>query len=192
MKKTFTANFFAICTLFALATQSFAQSAPLPSAHQVENKTDEEIAEEYFISYITALNKTQKRLKRMNTPGTLSKLGEEKIDGFASGTLQYKTKIKGLGAVITLVYTNYSDDGDWIFDGTIIVTSNMMANGTMAGTISVSGANAGKVFYDDAILKKGVPGGGFYAVELPNLTRTPVPYSAFFKAEEYKIDINER
>lgn len=143
-----------------------------------------EAAESYFVEYLNAINKTQKRLVLMNKKGALSKLGEETIEGLISGTLHYKTKIKGFGAVITITYSNYCDEEGWTFDGQIITKSNMAGNGTMEGIVCVEGIAAGKVYYEKAVLKGGKPGSGTYGIETDDLSRTEVPYTVFFKADD--------
>ena len=143
-----------------------------------------EAAESYFVEYLNAINKTQKRLVLMNKKGALAKLGEETIEGLVSGTLHYKTKIKGFGAVITITYSNYCDEEGWTFDGQIITKSNMAGNGTMEGIVCVEGIAAGKVYYEKAVLKGGKPGDGTYGIETETFARTEVPYTAFFKADD--------
>lgn len=139
--------------------------------------------EEYLVQFFTRLNKTQKRLDLMNRDGYLSKLGSEQIDGLISGTLSYKTSVKGLSGIVTLTYTDYSDENGWIFNGQIIVKSNMLANGSFDGTITVKGTRPGTVYYDKVTMKSGAAAGGTYGVELPDGKRTEVDYSWYFKAE---------
>ncbi len=139
--------------------------------------------EKYFVHYISVLNDTQERLVLMNKDGYLAKLGQEGIPGLISGTLSYKTSIKGLSGIITLIYDNFCDEEGWVFDGEIIVKSNMVANGNFDGKITVSGANAGIVYYDKVIMKSGKAGGGTYGVELPGKKRAEVDYTWFFEAE---------
>lgn len=147
---------------------------------QATSSTPEEA---YFIQFLTELNKTQKRLDLMNRKGTLEKLGEEELNGLISGKVTYKTTIKGLSGIVTLTYENYCDDAGWVFNGQIIVKSNMAANGTFDGKISVSGSNPGTVYYDKVIMKSEKPAGGTYGVELSGKKRVEVDYSLYFKAE---------
>lgn len=140
--------------------------------------------EEYLVQFFTMLNKTQKRLVLMNKEGNLAKLGEEGIPGLISGTLSYKTSIKGLSGVITLSYDNFSDEEGWTFTGDIIVKSNMMANGSFDGKIAVKGTRPGTVYYDKVIMKSGKAAGGTYGVELPGKKRVEVDYSWYFKSEQ--------
>lgn len=139
--------------------------------------------ESYIVSFFTRLNKTQKRLDLMNRKGYLSKLGTEEIQGLISGTLSYKTTVKGLSGIVTLTYDNYCDEEGWIFNGEIIVKSNMVANGSFAGKITVTGTHPGTVYYENVTMKSGAAAGGTYGVELPGSNRTEVDYSWYFKAE---------
>lgn len=150
---------------------AFAQSTPSPE-------------EEYAVLFFTKLNSTQKRLILMNKEGYLSKLGKDAVDGLISGTLSYKTSVKGLSGVITLTYDNYSDESGWVFNGQIIVKSNMLANGSFDGTITVTGTNPGKVYYEKVIMKSGAAAGGTYGIELPGRKRAEVDYSWYFKSEQ--------
>lgn len=119
----------------------------------------------------------------MNREGYLAKLGKEEISGLISGTLSYKTSIKGLSGIVTLTYDNYSDESGWIFNGEIIVKSNMAANGSFDGKITVTGTNPGIVYYEKVTMKSGAAAGGTYGIELSGRTRKEVDYSWFFKAE---------
>lgn len=156
--------------LFLAVKGLFAQSSPTAE-------------EEYAVQYFTHLNKTQKRLDLMNRSGYLSKLGSEEIEGLISGTLSYKTSIKGFSGIVTLTYDNYSDESGWIFSGQIIVKSNINGNGSFDGTITVSGISPATVYYDRAIMKSGAAGGGTYGFTLPGKNRAEVDYTWFFKAE---------
>lgn len=139
--------------------------------------------EEYIVRFFTMLNKTQKRLDLMNRSGYLSKLGTEEIEGLVRGTLKYETSVKGLSGIVTLTYDNYCDDSGWVFNGQIIVKSNMIANGSFDGRITVTGTDPGTVYYDKVTMKSGAPAGGTYGVELPGKKRTEVAYSLYFNAE---------
>lgn len=139
--------------------------------------------EEYFVKYTTMLNHTQKRLTYMNKKNALAKVGTETIDGLISGTLFYDVKIKGMGGVVTLRYTNYCDEEGWVFNGEIITKSNMSQNGTLSGKVIISGDFPGTIYYDNVILKDGKPGDGTYGVEQNDSNREEVSYTYFFKAE---------
>lgn len=181
MKKTFYLTILFIFSIFFSFAKGINQTEIITAEIQTQKL---EAAESYFVEYLNAINKTQKRLVLMNKKGALSKLGEETIEGLISGTLHYKTKIKGFGAVITITYSNYCDEEGWTFDGQIITKSNMAGNGTMEGVVCVEGIAAGKVYYEKAVLKGGKPGDGTYGIETDNFSRTEVPYTVFFKADD--------
>lgn len=140
--------------------------------------------EDYAVLIFKKLNQTQTKLTYMNKTGSLAKVGTETVNGDISGTLFYDVKIKGLGAVVTLRYTNYSDEDGWIFDGEIITKSNMAQNGTLDGIITITGAYNGKLYYENAILKDGQPGGGTYGIEQNNQVREEVSYQTYLKSKE--------
>ena len=120
----------------------------------------------------------------MNKAGSLEKVGTETVNGNISGTIFYNVKIKGLGAVVTLRYTNYCDEEGWVFDGEIITHSNMAQNGTFEGKITIEGTAPGSVVYDNVILKKGQPGGGTYLVTSTDFNNAEVEYTVYLKSKE--------
>lgn len=132
--------------------------------------------ETYLMTYTTMLDKTQKRLSLMNKKGVLEKLGSESIDGLLSGSLEYKTKIIGFSGLVTLTYSDYKDFDDWHFEGQIITKANMAANGSLSGTMTVTGMYPGLIIYDNAKLKSGVPGSGYYLVIQNNQSPAEVNY----------------
>lgn len=136
--------------------------------------------EQFFIDYSIQQDLTQTRLVLMNKKGNLAKLGEETINGKISGTLHYKTSVKGLKGIVTLTYTNYSDVEGWIFNGIVITYANMSADGTLGGHMVAEGL--GEVDYTDLILKDGKVAGGNYKVTVPGLPEQDVNYELFFFA----------
>ena len=140
--------------------------------------------QEYTLNFFKKFNKTQKKLTYMNKPGSLEKMGTETVNGDISCTVFYDVKVKGLGAVVTLRYTNYCDEEGWIFDGEILTHSNMAQNGTFEGTIKVIGEAPGEISYDKVILKKGLPGGGDYLVTTPDFKNAEVSYTVYLKSKE--------
>ena len=66
--------------------------------------------DDYALTVFKKLNDTQTKLTYMNKNGALEKVGTETVNGKISGTLFYDVKIKGFGAEVTLLYTNYSDE----------------------------------------------------------------------------------
>ena len=141
-------------------------------------------AEDYALTFFKKLNDTQTKLTYMNKTGSLEKIGTETVNGNISGTLFYDVKVKGMGAVVTLRYTNYCDEEGWTFDGEIFTYSNMAQNGSFEGTIKITGIDPGEVCYDKVIMKKGAPGEGFYLVSFSNKTAVPVDYKMYLKSKE--------
>lgn len=113
---------------------------------------------------------SQKKLTLMNKPNNMDKLGKESIEGKISGTLSYNAKVAGLGARIEMHYTNYCDftssDGksQMILNGDTNTDSDMSANGTMNGIVTVTGMYRGTVNYGGIKIVSGAAGGGHYAV----------------------------
>jgi len=161
MKKLF--SLFVILLAFSFA---YSQSSTL---------TDEE----YYLEYIEKIEETQTYLTYMNKKSALAKVGTETINGKISGTLFYTVKIKGFGAEVTLIYNNLCNEEGWTFDGSIVVTSDMMQNGNISGTISVSGCKPAVVYYDGVSMKKGLPSDGCYGVEQAGLPLGKVPYTVY-------------
>ena len=139
-------------------------------------------AEDYTLNYFKKLNKTQEKLTYMHKKSSLAKVGTETVNGGISGTLFYDVKIKGLGAVVTLRYTNYCDEEGWIYDGEIITHSNMAQNGKFSGTIKVSGVSPAEVCYDNVIMQKGSPADGFYLLTLPGTPPAKMNYKLYLES----------
>lgn len=100
--------------------------------------------EQWFREYNKNIASSQKKLTLMHKPSDLDKVGSETVKGNISGTLGYNAKVAGLGAEITMPYTNYadhfiSDDSAlgirFILNGNTDTTSNMSANGNMHETV---------------------------------------------------------
>jgi len=146
-------------------------------------------ADEAALTFFKKLNETQTRLTYMNKKGSLAKVGTETINGNISGTVFYDVKIKGAGAVVTLRYTNYCDEAGWIFDGEIITNSNMAQNGTFTGTVKMTTPQESntpelEVCYDNVLLKKGLPGEGYYLITIKGASPEKVDYSVYLKSKE--------
>lgn len=139
---------------------------------------------DYALNFFKKFNETQKKLTYMNKPGSLEKMGTETVNGNISGSVFYDVKVKGLGALVTLRYTNYCDEEGWTFDGEILTHSNMAQNGTFEGTIKVIGEAPGEITYDKVILKKGQPGDGNYLVSTPDFKNAEVSYTVYQKSKE--------
>ena len=158
---------FIICLFFVFTVAGFAEEPA-----------------DYALTFFKKFNETQKKLTYMNKAGSLEKVGTETVNGNISGTIFYNVKIKGLGAVVTLRYTNYCDEEGWVFDGEIITHSNMAQNGTFEGKITIEGTAPGSVVYDNVILKKGQPGGGNYLVTSTDFNNAEVEYTVYLKSKE--------
>ena len=141
-------------------------------------------AEDYAVTFFKKLNDTQAKLTYLNKKSSLEKVGTETINGNISGTLFYDVKVKGLGAIVTLRYTNYCDEEGWVFNGEIITHSNMAQNGNFEGVIKISGVAPGEVCYDKVLMKKGAPGEGFYLVTIKDSKTESVKYTAYQKSKE--------
>ena len=150
-------------------------------------------AEENALFFFRKFNQTQTKLTYMNKKGSLAKVGTETVKGDISGTIFYDVKIKGAGAIVTLRYTNYCDEAGWIYDGEIITKSNMAQNGTFSGTIIMTSPAPEKcpslqVCYDNVILVKGAPGGGYYQIKKINDQFIhQVDYTMYLKSKESSL-----
>ena len=139
-------------------------------------------ADDYALTFFNKLNDTQKKLTYLNKKNALEKVGTETVNGDISGTLFYDVKVKGMGAVVTIRYTNYCDENGWVYDGEIITHSNMAQNGNFSGTIKVSGDSPAEVTYDKLIMKKGKPAEGVYLLNRPGQDQEEVSYSVYLKS----------
>ncbi len=148
------------------------------------SSTSNKGADEYALTFFKKLNDTQTKLTYLNKAGSLEKVGTETVNGNISGTLFYDVKIKGMGAEVTLRYTNYCDETGWIFDGQVITHSNMAQNGDFKGTIKVKGKAPGQVTYDKVVMKKGAPASGNYLVTIEGDSQREVPYTVYLKSKE--------
>ena len=146
-------------------------------------------ADEAALTFFKKMNETQTKLTYMNKKSSLAKVGTETVNGNISGTLFYDVKIKGAGAIVTLRYTNYCDEAGWFFDGEIITNSNMSQNGTFSGTVKLTTPQDCdtpnlEVNYDNVLLKKGLPGEGYYLVTISGAAAEKVDYSVYLKSKE--------
>lgn len=134
-------------------------------------------AEQWFREYNKTSLKSQSKLTLMHKPNNLDKVGSETIKGDISGTLGYTAKVEGLGARITMPYTDYADfyvtgtNNEVYFrlNGDTNTTSNMSANGKMDGTVKCTGMYPGSAGYDAIEIKGGGAGGGYYVVTTMDL-----------------------
>lgn len=133
-------------------------------------------ADQWFREYNKTAVKSQTKLTLMHKPNNLDKVGSETISGDISGTLGYNAKVEGLGARITMPYTDYADfyvtgtqEVYFRLNGNTNTTSNMSANGNMDGTVVCTGMYPGSAGYDAIEIKGGGAGGGYYAVTTKDL-----------------------
>ena len=140
--------------------------------------------DDYALTVFKKLNDTQTKLTYMNKNGALEKVGTETVNGKISGTLFYDVKIKGFGAEVTLLYTNYSDEEGWVYDGKIITHSTITQNGNFEGTLTINCDNPGQIIYDQVIMKKGMPASGNYIVSTGTYKNSPVEYKVYLKSKE--------
>lgn len=130
--------------------------------------------DQWFREYNKTVKKSQAKLTLMHKGGT-SALGSESATGDISGTLDYNASMAGLGARITMHYSNYAEfyiNNDknlgvyFLLDGDTNTTANMSANGNMDGTNTAhqSGMYPGYAKYDNLEIKGGGAGGGGYIV----------------------------
>ena len=142
--------------------------------------------QQYLIEYARTMNGALKKLTLMHRPGSTDKLGSETRNGTISGTIFYDAAISGLGARIIIRLTNYADfyiDNDstngvyFILNGNSNTSANMNSNGTMDGTMTVTGMYPGRIFYDWIEIRGGAAGGGTYGVEPEGFQRLELPYT---------------
>ncbi len=130
--------------------------------------------DQWFREYNKTVKKSQSRLTLMHKGGT-SALGSESANGGISGKLSYKAEMAGLGARITMHYTDYAEfyiGGEesggvyFLLNGDTNTTANMSANGSMDGTNRAhkDGMYPGYAKYDKLEIKGGGAGGGYYIV----------------------------
>ena len=134
--------------------------------------------DQWFREYNKTIMHSQSKLTLMHKSSDMDKLGSETIYGDISGSLSYTAAIAGLGAEITMPYKNYADF--YIMDteeygvyfnvtGNTDTSTNMSANGSMSGTVNVTGMYPGYAVYDNLKIVSGAAGGGYYLVQTYDL-----------------------
>lgn len=130
-------------------------------------------ADQYMREYNNTVKASQKKLTLMHKSADTDKLGSETINGAISGSLSYNAQIAGLGAEITMHYTNYADfyiNSDsslgvyFLLNGNTDTTSNMSGNGNMHESVTCTGMYPGTVNYNNLEIKGGAAGGGSYGI----------------------------
>jgi hypothetical protein len=142
--------------------------------------------ERYFLEFVKTIGSSHQKLTLMYKPGNMSKLGSEQKPGAISGTLLYNARIAGLGGRVIMEYDRYADfyiDNDrslgpyFVLTGNMNTTASMAKNGTMDGTIFITGMYPGRIYYDRVQIKDGLPGGGSYGVERDGFPRVELSWS---------------
>ncbi|MCR4741784.1 MAG: hypothetical protein K5866_02780 [Treponema sp.] len=138
--------------------------------------------EDFFLEYTKAQMASQDRIQLLHNKANIKKLGYEIVEGKVSGKLIYDAKIKGFGGYVVISWENYSDDGEWFFDGQIITTADITGQGKLQGQINVWGLYQGFVNYDNLELKNSMVANGTYGIQLYQGELVQVPYTLYFKA----------
>ena len=135
-------------------------------------------ADEWFREYNKTVMNSQQKLTLMHKSNDMDKLGSETVNGTLSGSLYYNAQVKGLGAAITMKYTNYADfyinndstEGYYFFiNGNTDTEANMSGNGTMHKSTTCTGMYPGSADYENLQIKSGAAGGGYYGVTTKDL-----------------------
>jgi len=134
--------------------------------------------DQWFREYNKTAINSQTKLTLMHKPNDTDKLGKETVKGTISGTLSYNAVIDGLGAKITMPYTDYADFyacGDevlgvyFLLNGNTNTSSNMSGNGSMNGNVICKGMYPGTAGYNNLGIRGGAAGAGYYDVETRDL-----------------------
>jgi fibronectin type 3 domain-containing protein len=134
--------------------------------------------EAFFKEYIKTVNSSLNKLVNMNKPKATDKLGDETKNGTISGSIAYDSPDSALSAIppftIYIKYTDYADfyiGGDSAFGRYFILAgqsntyvTSMSGDGTMNGTVNVTGMYSGSVNYDKIVITGQVANGGVYTV----------------------------
>lgn len=135
-------------------------------------------AAQWFREYNKTIKASQKKLTLMHKSKDTDKLGSETINGKISGTLSYNAALAGLGAEITMHYSNYADfyisnkeelGVYFLLNGNTDTSSNMSGNGNMHESVDCSGMYPGVAYYNKLEIKSGAAGGGTYGVTTRDL-----------------------
>lgn len=128
---------------------------------------------QYMLEYNKTIINSQKKLTLMHKSPDTAKLGSESANGDLSGSLSYNASLAGLGARITMHYSDYADfyannnpDNGYYFlvTGDTNTSASMDASGSMDGTVVCKGMYPGSVGYNNIQIKGGGAGGGVYVI----------------------------
>lgn len=182
MKKTYS-----VLALSLICLQAYCQTvSALVKTLSVEEsqKKLESILQEYpdFVTFFNLYNQeissSHDKLTLMHKKKNLFKLGHEIINGNISGSLTYRTTLKGVNGIVIMEYKNYQDEPGWILNGFTNTKADICANGRMFGTIEISGKYSAKIIYDNLVIVKGKAAGGYYTVIYPDGSRADIAWNS--------------
>jgi len=142
--------------------------------------------ESYFKEYNKTVKVSHEKLTLMHKAGSMSKLGSEQKEGNISGSFSYNARVAGLGGRVIMTYERYADfyiennsrlGPYFVLNGNCNTSANMSQNGTMDGTVTITGMYPGKIYYDKVEIKNGTAGGGTYGVEIQGFPRVELNWT---------------
>ena len=140
---------------------------------------------QYMLEYNRTMRSALRKLTLMHRPGNTDKLGSETRNGTISGSIHYNAAVQGLGARVIIELRNYADffiENDpangiyFILNGFSNTSANMSSNGTMDGTVVVTGMYPGRVFYDRIEIRGGAAAGGTYGIHPDGFPRAEISW----------------
>ncbi len=137
---------------------------------------------EFFELFDETMNNALSKITLLQNSG-LDKLGEETQYGDISGTIHYKATFNfwKMRATVVITFTNYCDtlvDGGelMVLDDAITTISNTSGDGTVTGTINISGLYPGYVNHDLTITSQETSGGSYYVKQEGSEQETEIPW----------------
>ena len=139
--------------------------------------------ESYMREYDKTVGSSIKKLTLMHKSGNMAKLGSEEKAGSISGNILYDAKVSGFSGRVIMKYERYADfyiennrslGPYFVLTVNMNTTAGMNQNGTMDGTVTVSGMYPGRVSYDNVQIKNGKAASGTYGVEPQGFPRKDV------------------
>jgi hypothetical protein len=111
----------------------------------------------------------------------LGGLGQETETGAAGGSFEYNARFDGR-ARVTSRYSNYADfgagrAGHLVLNGSFVADTNILGNGTVTGTVNVTGNYSGTVQYDLVISNKKKAGGSYMVKQAGSKSATAIPWN---------------
>jgi len=144
------------------------QSAPDPGNPSISDL-------EFFRLYESTEQSAVGKLKK------LGGLGHETETGAAGGSFEYDARFDGRAHVISR-YSDYSDFGTGqgrhlVLNGSFVADTNILGNGSVTGTVDVSGNYRGSVQYNLVISNKKKAGGYYLVRQAGSKSPTAVPWN---------------